>query len=618
MAQTRSNRKILVLPGDGIGPEIMGEVMRVIEFFDRRNIARFDVGEGLVGGAAYDASGVPLTDETLAQAQQADAVLFGSVGGPKWESLPFELQPERGLLRLRKEMDLFANLRPAVVFDALADASALKRELVAGLDLMIVRELTGGIYFGDPRGIETLPDGSRRGINTEVYTEAEIERVVRVGFDLARKRQRRLTEVDKANVMESGVLWREVARRVHADYPDVELSFMYADNCAMQLVRQPKQFDVIVTSNLFGDILSDCAAMLTGSLGMLPSASLGAPDATGRRKALYEPVHGSAPDIAGKGVANPLACVLSFAMMLRYSFDMPDEAALVENAVRDTLAAGARTADIAQPGAAPVPTRAMGDAILRELEKARVVPDRSDRRSLLGCVRVERRIQRAIFADRLREPSPDLLERNMRKPAYDSQRRRDRRKSIPRIRSMPRRRSSVTTISGLLSPTLPTARLSNRWMREASLPLPKPLVCIGGSLRQYRVRDPHRTGRCDGKRGPLRSGIDRRGDLAVIELDREEQMAVDGRPADLDFGIGDLPIPACTCLSRTATFDDSADRDRYRTCRAHRFRGRRQPSIRASGVAIVATIARRQGSSTPPIVKLLNSTSRLGKEPPTP
>jgi 3-isopropylmalate dehydrogenase len=266
-------------------------------------------------------------------------------------------------------MDLFANLRPAVVFDALAEASALKRELVAGLDLMIVRELTGGIYFGDPRGIETLPDGTRRGINTEVYTEAEIERVVRAGFDLARKRQRRLTEVDKANVMESGVLWREVARRVHADYPDVELSFMYADNCAMQLVRQPKQFDVIVTSNLFGDILSDCAAMLTGSLGMLPSASLGAADRTGRRRALYEPVHGSAPDIAGKGVANPLACMLSFAMMLRYSFDLAEEAGLVENAVRDTLAAGTRTADIAQAGAAAVPTRAMGDAILRELEK---------------------------------------------------------------------------------------------------------------------------------------------------------------------------------------------------------------------------------------------------------
>jgi 3-isopropylmalate dehydrogenase len=371
MAQTGlSNRKVLVLPGDGIGPEIMGEVMRVIEFFDRRRLASFEVSEGLVGGAAYEASGTPLTDETLARAQASDAVLFGSVGGPKWETLPFELQPERGLLKLRKEMDLFANLRPALVFEALADASTLKRDLVAGLDIMIVRELTGGIYFGEPRGIETLPDGSRRGINTEVYTEAEIERVVRAGFELAKKRQHRLTEVDKANVMESGILWRDVARRVHADYPDVELSFMYADNCAMQLVRNPKQFDVIVTSNLFGDLLSDCAAMLTGSLGMLPSASLGAADATGRRKALYEPVHGSAPDIAGKGVANPLACILSFAMMLRYSFDLAEEADLVEKAVADALAAGARTADILQPGAARISTREMGDTILRELEKA--------------------------------------------------------------------------------------------------------------------------------------------------------------------------------------------------------------------------------------------------------
>jgi 3-isopropylmalate dehydrogenase len=267
-------------------------------------------------------------------------------------------------------MDLFANLRPALVFEALADASTLKRDLVAGLDIMIVRELTGGIYFGEPRGIETLPDGSRRGINTEVYTEAEIERVVRAGFELARKRQHRLCEVDKANVMESGILWRDVARRVHADYPDVELSFMYADNCAMQLVRNPKQFDVIVTSNLFGDLLSDCAAMLTGSLGMLPSASLGAADASGRRKALYEPVHGSAPDIAGKGVANPLACILSFAMMLRYSFDLAEEADLVEKSVADALAAGARTADILQPGTARISTREMGDTVLRELEKA--------------------------------------------------------------------------------------------------------------------------------------------------------------------------------------------------------------------------------------------------------
>src|SRR6266436_5766950 len=348
----------------------MREVFRVIEFFDRRRIASFDIAEDAVGGAAYEVYGTPLAEATLAKALASDAVLFGAVGGAKWDQLPFELRPERGILRLRKEMDLFANLRPAVVFDALADASSLKRDLVAGLDLMIVRELTGGIYFGEPRGVETLPDGSRRGINTEVYSEAEIERVARVAFDLARKRGGRVCEVDKANVMESGILWRDVARRVHADYPDVELSFMYADNCAMQLVRNPKQFDVIVTSNLFGDLLSDCAAMLTGSLGMLPSASLGAADASGRRKALYEPVHGSAPDIAGKDVANPLACILSFAMMLRYSFDMAQEADLVEKAVADALAAGARTADILQPGTARISTREMGDTILRELEKA--------------------------------------------------------------------------------------------------------------------------------------------------------------------------------------------------------------------------------------------------------
>ena len=372
MAQSRaSNRKVLVLPGDGIGPEIMRQVLRVVDFFNRRRIASFDISEDFVGGAAYDASGVPLTDATMAKALASDAVLFGSVGGPKWETLPFELRPERGLLQLRKEMDLFANLRPAVVFEALADASSLKRDLVAGLDLMIVRELTGGIYFGEPRGVEILPDGSRRGVNTEVYSETEIERVVRVACELARKRQGRVCEVDKANVMESGGLWRDVAQRVRdADYPDVELSFMYADNCAMQLVRNPKQFDVIVTSNLFGDILSDCAAMLTGSLGMLPSASLGAPDANGRRKALYEPVHGSAPDIAGKDVANPLACILSFAMMLRYSFDMGEEAGLVENAVRRALAAGVRTNDIATAGTAGVSTRVMGDTVLRELEKS--------------------------------------------------------------------------------------------------------------------------------------------------------------------------------------------------------------------------------------------------------
>jgi 3-isopropylmalate dehydrogenase len=372
VAESRSsNRKVLVLAGDGIGPEIMRQVLRVIEFFDRRRIASFEVSEGLVGGAAYDACGWPLSDETLAHALASDAVLFGAVGGPKWDALPFEQRPERGILRLRKEMDLFANLRPAVVFEALADASSLKPELVAGLDLMIVRELTGGIYFGEPRGVERLPDGRRKGINTEVYTEAEIERVVRVACDLAGRRRGRVCEVDKANVMESGGLWREVAQQVRdADYPDVELSFMYADNCAMQLVRNPKQFDVIVTGNLFGDILSDCAAMLTGSLGMLPSASLGAPDAEGRRKALYEPVHGTAPDIAGKDVANPLACILSFAMMLRYSFDMAAEADLVEDAVRRALAAGVRTSDIVQPNTARVSTQVMGDTVLQELEKA--------------------------------------------------------------------------------------------------------------------------------------------------------------------------------------------------------------------------------------------------------
>src|ERR1700761_1807452 len=349
----------------------MRQALRVIEFFDRRRIASFEVTEGLVGGAALDEFGMPLTDETMAQALASDAVLFGAVGGAKWDALPFELRPERGILRLRKEMDLFANLRPAVVFDALADASSLKREIVAGLDLIIVRELPGGIYFGEPRGIEILSDGTRQGINTEVYSEEEIERVVRVACELAKKRHGRVCEVDKANVMESGGLWREVAQRVRdSDYPDVELSFMYADNCAMQLVRNPKQFDVIVTSNLFGDILSDCAAMLTGSLGMLPSASLGPADASGRRKALYEPVHGSAPDIAGKDIANPLACILSFAMMLRYSFDMTEEADLVENAVRRALAAGARTNDIAVPDATGISTREMGDAVLREIEKA--------------------------------------------------------------------------------------------------------------------------------------------------------------------------------------------------------------------------------------------------------
>ena len=365
-----SNKKLLALPGDGIGPEVMRQVYRIVEWFDRRRIVSFDVSEDLCGGAAYDAHGTPLAESTLKAAMSADAVLFGAVGGPKWDKLPFALKPERGLLRLRKEMELFANLRPALVFDPLIGASTLKPEVIQGLDMMIVRELTGGVYFGEPRGIEVLPDGSRRGVNTQVYTTAEIVRVGRVAFELARKRRGQVCSVEKSNVMESGQLWREEMQKLHdCEYGDVELSHMYADNCAMQLVRNPKQFDVIVTDNLFGDLLSDCASMLTGSLGMLPSASLGAADETGRRMALYEPVHGSAPDIAGKELANPLACILSFAMMLRYSFDMRAEAELVERAVHGALKGGVRTSDIMHAGAARVSTTVMGDTVLRELDK---------------------------------------------------------------------------------------------------------------------------------------------------------------------------------------------------------------------------------------------------------
>jgi 3-isopropylmalate dehydrogenase len=348
----------------------MREVFRVVDWMDKRRAVTFDITEDLVGGAAIDAHGIPVTDDTVGLAMESDAVLFGAVGGPKWDSLDFSIKPERGLLRLRKDMDLFANLRPAMVFGPLAEASTLKTDLVSGLDIMIIRELTGGVYFGEPRGIEVLPDGTRRGVNTQVYTTPEIIRVARVAFELARKRNNRVCSVEKANVMESGVLWREEVTKLHdADYADVELSHMYADNCAMQLVRQPKQFDVIVTDNLFGDILSDAAAMLTGSLGMLPSASLGDVDETGRRKALYEPVHGSAPDIAGQDMANPLAMILSFSMCLRYSFDLSDDADLIEKAVEKVLAGGLRTADIMQPGKAKVSTTVMGDALVRELEK---------------------------------------------------------------------------------------------------------------------------------------------------------------------------------------------------------------------------------------------------------
>ena len=362
---------LLILPGDGIGPEVMVEVRKIIDWFMSNRGLDFDVTEDLVGGAAYDAHGTPLHDDTMAKALEVDAVLLGAVGGPKYDDLDFSRKPERGLLRLRKEMDLYSNLRPAQCFDALADFSSLKPEVVSGLDIMIVRELTSGIYFGEPRGIIT--EGNERvGINTQRYTESEIERVARSAFELARRRDNKVCSMEKANVMESGVLWRETVDKIHqAEYADVELSHMYADAGAMQLCRWPKQFDVIVTDNLFGDILSDTAAMLTGSLGMLPSASLGAPMENGRPKALYEPVHGSAPDITGQGKANPIACILSFAMALRYSFDEGAEADRLEQSIENVLAKGARTHDLlGEEGITPLSTSKMGDAIVDALTES--------------------------------------------------------------------------------------------------------------------------------------------------------------------------------------------------------------------------------------------------------
>ena len=359
---------LLILPGDGIGPEVMAEVRKIIARFGENRGLEFDVSEDLVGGSAYDAHGTPLHDDTMAKAQEVDAVLLGAVGGPQYDDLDFSVKPERGLLRLRKEMDLFANLRPAQCFDALADFSSLKTEVVSGLDIMIVRESTSGVYFGEPRGI--FEEGNERvGINTQRYTESEIDRVARSAFELARRRNNKVCSMEKANVMESGILWREIVQKVHdTDYPDVELSHMYADAGAMQLCRWPKQFDVIVTDNLFGDILSDTAAMLTGSLGMLPSATLGPVMPNGRPKAMYEPVHGSAPDITGQGKANPIACILSFAMALRYSFDQGAEADRLEQAIETVLANGARTPDLMGPeGGTPITTSQMGDAILAAL-----------------------------------------------------------------------------------------------------------------------------------------------------------------------------------------------------------------------------------------------------------
>ncbi len=368
---TAAGFSILLLPGDGIGPEIATELRKIIAWFERAGVARFAIDEDLVGGAAYDAHGVPVSDAAMAKAMVADAVLFGAVGGPKWEGVAYGVRPEAGLLRLRKDLALFANLRPAICYPALADASSLKRPVVEGLDVLIVRELTGGVYFGEPKQIVDLGNGQRRGIDTQVYDTFEIERIARVAFDLARTRSGRVTSMEKRNVMMSGLLWKEVVADIgQREYPDVKLDHMLADAGGMQLVRWPKQFDVIVTDNLFGDMLSDVAAMLTGSLGMLPSASLGAPDpATGRRRALYEPVHGSAPDIAGKGLANPIAMIASFAMALRYSFGLAAAADHLDRAVAATLDSGLRTGDIWTDGMRKVGTAAMGDAIVAALDR---------------------------------------------------------------------------------------------------------------------------------------------------------------------------------------------------------------------------------------------------------
>ncbi len=364
-----ANPTLLILPGDGIGPEVMAEVRKVVGWFAAHG-RPIDVDEDLVGGCAYDAHGAAISDAAMEKAMAADAVLLGAVGGPKWDRVPYEVRPEAGLLRLRKDLELFANLRPAKCFDALADFSSLKRELVEGLDILIVRELTGGVYFGEPKTITDLGNGQKRAIDTQVYDTFEIERIAAVAFEAARVRDNRVCSMEKRNVMKSGVLWHDVVEETHrARFPDVTLTHMLADAGGMQLVRQPKQFDVIVTDNLFGDMLSDVAAMLTGSLGMLPSASLGAPDpTTGKRRAMYEPVHGSAPDIAGQGKANPIACILSLAMALRYSFDAGADADRLEAAVEAVLADGIRTADLIGPdGGTPVTTAAMGDAIVAAL-----------------------------------------------------------------------------------------------------------------------------------------------------------------------------------------------------------------------------------------------------------
>ncbi|WP_428522271.1 3-isopropylmalate dehydrogenase [Roseibium sp.] len=364
------SQNLLLLPGDGIGPEIMVEVKKVIAWFNAKGGMTFETDEGLVGGSAYDAHGQSISEEDMAKAMAVDAVIFGAVGGPKWDNVAYDVRPEAGLLRLRKDMELFANLRPAICYPALADASSLKKDVIEGLDILIVRELTGGVYFGEPKEITDLGNGQKRGVDTQVYDTYEIERISKVAFELARTRDNKVTSMEKRNVMKSGVLWNEVVTQTHKNgFEDVTLEHMLADAGGMQLVRWPKQFDVIVTDNLFGDMLSDVAAMLTGSLGMLPSASLGAPDAkTGKRKALYEPVHGSAPDIAGTGAANPIAMIASFGMALRYSFEEVAAADLLDKAIANALDKGLRTKDIAAEGEATVSTAEMGDAIVAELD----------------------------------------------------------------------------------------------------------------------------------------------------------------------------------------------------------------------------------------------------------
>jgi 3-isopropylmalate dehydrogenase len=362
---------LLLLAGDGIGPEVMAEVKRLIAWMNAHGMGTFESEEGLVGGCAYDAYGVAITDETMAKAQACDAVIFGAVGGPKWDKVPYDVRPEAGLLRLRKDLGLFANIRPAICYPALAEASSLKREVIDGLDIIILRELTGGVHFGEPKTITDLGNGQKRAVDTQVYDTYEIERISRVAFELAKKRRNKVTSMEKRNVMKTGVLWNEVVTQLHdREFKDVQLEHQLADAGGMQLVRWPKQFDVIVTDNLFGDMLSDVAAMLTGSLGMLPSASLGEVDPkTKKRKAMYEPVHGSAPDIAGKGMANPIAMLASFGMALRYSFNMGKEADMLDQAIAAALAKGLRTADIKSEGCKIVSTREMGEAIMGELER---------------------------------------------------------------------------------------------------------------------------------------------------------------------------------------------------------------------------------------------------------